>query len=270
LVAAEDAELDLTGIAIRVACDEYSGLEPQVLLARLAALGDGALRALSGAEHAEDAALRALAHHLFEVEGFAGNQDDYYDPRNSYINDVLERKVGIPITLSLVYMEVGKRIGLRIEPISFPSHFLVRVAVGDDWRIVDPFSAGAPCEPAELLARLQRALGNARLAKAYLPRALSSSPRREMAMRMLRNLKGIYVAQEDWVRALRVTDRMVVLDPSAVSELRDRGYLYARIEHFPAAVADYERYLALAPNAQDASAVAAQVAALRAHGARLN
>ena len=213
--------------------------------------------------------LAMLDRQLFEVEGFRGNDDDYYDPRNSFLNDVMERRSGIPITLSIVYLEVGWRLGLPLVPVSFPAHFLVS-STGSRRVFIDPFNRGARVAPDELVARLVPIVGTAEHARWYLPRATASVSRREVAARMLRNLKEIYAQRRELDRLLVVMHRMVTLDPDDATALRDRGHLHAELECHQAAYRDYLEYLRLAPLARDAAEIRARVEELRLIATRMN
>jgi regulator of sirC expression with transglutaminase-like and TPR domain len=267
-LAVPDAQIDLGAAALCIALDEYPQLDVAQYLARLEVHSE-TVRQLSSND-AQDARLAALAQHLFHDEGFSGNSADYYDPCNSYLNDVLERRTGIPISLSIVYMEVGRRLGLSIEPISFPTHFLLRVTIERMDIVVDPFNKAAVLDRGTLIQHLVPVFGGPQQAEEQLPAALASVPRREVIARMLRNLKSIYLSAKDWVRALRVVDRLVQVHPQLAEEIRDRGQLYALLECPQAAVDDFERYLALRPDARDVAQIETRMAALRGRAARLN
>ena len=276
-LAQPDAQIDLAGAALCLAADEYPQLDVAHYMGCLDAHAEAVRQLLrddasnpSQLESKTDAILEALAGHLFQAEGFSGNAADYYDPRNSFLNEVLERRIGIPITLSIVYLEVGQRLGLSISPISFPTHFLVRVTVGQMDIIVDPFNKGAVLDHDTLIQHLMPMLGGRDRAEACLPTALANVPRREVIARMLRNLKAIYVSREDWPRALRIVDQLVSVYPDLAGEIRDRAQLYAMLECPQAAIDDYERYLNLQPDAGDAAQIEAKIAALRNQASRLN
>ena len=168
----------------------------------------------------EDVRLAALDRALFGALGFSGNQDDYYDPRNMYLNEVIDRKTGIPITLSVLYMETGRRLGLELDGLSFPGHFLVRHRGDDQTVFIDPFHKGARLDIASLEARLRRVVGpGAELADEYLEPA----SHREILMRMLSNLAAIHRRAGDIYRGIAVLERMLVVDPGnerAEGELR--------------------------------------------------
>ena len=274
-LAEEDSQINLASVALCVAADEYPHLDVAHYLDCLAAHALAVQQLLrdGGAEPAQaapGAILDALARHLFQIEGFSGNAVDYYDPRNSFLNEVLDRRIGIPITLSIVYLEVGQRLGLSIAPISFPAHFLLRVHVGKMAIVVDPFNKGAVLGNETLIQHLLPFFTDRAQAEAYLPRALADSPRREVVARLLRNLKAIYASGKDWMRALRISDQLVGIDPGQAHEIRDRGLIYAELECPQAAVEDFERYLNLQPEARDLALISAKMATLRKKIARLN
>ena len=271
----QDSQIDLAAVALCVAADEYPQLDVAHYMESLAAHAVAVKQLLSddgvGPAQAEPGAvLDALARHLFLVEGFSGNAADYYDPRNSFLNEVLDRRIGIPITLSIVYLEVGQRLGLSISPISFPAHFLLRVQVGEMEIVVDPFNKGTVLGNDTLIQYLVPLFGDRQRAEAYLPQALLAVPRREVVARMLRNLKAIYASKKDWVRALRISDQLVSVDPSQAQENRDRGYIYAELECPQAAFEDLERYLHLQPDAPDVTQIRRKMATLRAQISRIN
>jgi regulator of sirC expression with transglutaminase-like and TPR domain len=157
-----------------------------------------------------EGAIGALDSAFFEHLGFRGNQDDYYDPRNSFLNEVIDRRTGIPITLALLYIETGQRLGLELAGLSFPGHFLVRYRDGDHLVFIDPFHRGARLDVDALEARLRRVVGpGAHLAEQHLEPA----PKRHMLLRMLTNLAAIYRRAGDVYRGIAVLERMRVLDP---------------------------------------------------------
>ena len=268
LVSGPDEALDLARIALAIAADTYPGLDACACLARFdemaEAIADAADISMPLAQR-----LAILDRHLFEVEGFRGNGKDYYDPRNSYLNEVLDRRTGIPITLSLVYLEVGWRLGLPLAPVSFPNHFLV-ACTGSGRVFIDPFNRGARSTSDKLLERLVPILGSVRRAREYLPRAAATASRRKVVARLLRNLKQIHAYRRDLDRLLAVSNRMVALDPEDATARRDRGHVFADLECHQAAYHDYIHYLRLAPLAGDAADIRARVERLRPIALRLN
>jgi regulator of sirC expression with transglutaminase-like and TPR domain len=214
-----------------------------------------------------DAAAAAVGTVLFGEDGFRGNAGDYYDPRNSFLNDVLERRLGIPITLSVIYVEVAARAGLTARGVGFPGHFLVRAEKDGAHCLLDPFNGGAPLGGDDCEALLRRMHGaSARLDPAHL-RPVGT---RQIVTRMLANLKGIYTALGDWPRALRTLDRLLLVCPAALAERRDRGAVHARLGNPRAAIRDWEAYLGGAPDAPDAARVRHDLRALRQALSALN
>ncbi len=188
--------------------------------------------------------IQLLSHFLFEQKGFHGNRDEYSDPRNSFLNEVLERRKGIPITLSVIYLEVGRRLGLNLYGISFPTHFLVKAVDERGELVIDPFYDGAILTLEDIRARLAENFGQP---VELHPAMLKPIGARATLARILRNLKIIYLAASDWNRALSALDRILLLDPRSVEELAERGNLFERLECFQAALDDFQSFLSIAP-----------------------
>jgi regulator of sirC expression with transglutaminase-like and TPR domain len=242
LASGPDDRINLAEAALLIAQEEYPGLEIGVYLQRLDELAAAAGTAV-GSSRAPVEQIARLNHFLFAECGFVGNNDDFYDPRNSFLNDVLDRRTGIPISLSLVYSEVAQRVDLPVYGVSFPGHFLAKY-IGDREIIIDPFF-GTVISTEECAQRLRGIYGD----EAELDsRLLRPATAREVLERMLSNLKQVYVQRSDFVRALACVDRILLLAPDTPRELRDRGILYQRLECFAAALHDFERYLRLAPD----------------------
>jgi regulator of sirC expression with transglutaminase-like and TPR domain len=199
---------------------------------------------------------------LFVEEGFRGNAGDYYDPKNSFLNEVLDRKTGIPITLSVLYLEVARRAGLTLEGVGFPGHFLVKWPGEDpaDDVLIDPFNQGEVIPADEFPNWVRRRHGER---FRFHPDMLAAVSKRQTLQRMLNNLKAIYWKQGEYPSCLEVVERLVILDPGSPSEIRDRGIIYSQLECFSQALADLERYLQALPSAQDAKAVREQALKLR-------
>lgn len=196
--------------------------------------------------------LKALNRYLFQDLGFRGNEEDYYDPRNSFLGDVLERKTGLPITLSLVYVEVGQLAGLPLAGVGFPGHFLVRYEEEGDPIFVDPFHDGRILAEEDLRNLLIQTYGES---VDLTPTLLQAATAREIFSRMLYNLKGIYMTSEDFGKLLQVMDLLLLLDPRSSLDLRDRGLLYYELGDFPKARTDLTAYLQLDPTAGDAEVI---------------
>jgi regulator of sirC expression with transglutaminase-like and TPR domain len=274
LVAGEDARIDLARACLMIAEDAYPGLEVDdylALIERMAMRLRGRLPQAGGAEER----VVALNQFLYEELGYWGNTDDYYDPRNSYLNEVIDRKTGIPITLSILYMELGRRIGLPMQGVSFPGHFLVRLKLRGGTLVLDPFAGGAPQSEAELRDRVQRVIPHGvadDLPASELPldQFLEPASNKQILSRLLRNLKGIYRETDKPERMLEVLNRMLLLTPDASAELRERGLVYQRLECYRAALKDLTDYAEREPDAPDLDEVRARVMELSSLCARLN
>ena len=229
--------------ALLIAKEEYPDLNVDHYVDRLSELAREAEPIVSAGNDTVEK-VQSLSHFLFEQKGFEGNRDAFSDPRNSFLNDVIERRLGIPITLSVIYLEVGRRLGLNLYGVSFPTHFLVKAVDERGELLIDPFSGG-------IILTLEQV--KAKLAEIYRqpvelhPAMLKSAGARQILVRMLRNLKGIYAGASDWARSLSALDRILMLDPRAVEELAERGQVYERLECFKAALDDFQSFLSLAP-----------------------
>ena len=266
LVTQPDEAIDLAEAALLIACEEYPDLDLHACRAQLAELGAGA-RARVAPERGLHGKARALSGFLFDELGFRGNSDHYYDPRNSFLNDVLERRLGIPISLSALYIEVGRRAGLDVEGVGLPGHFIVRVAGQADLALIDPFHGGALLTPGDCQRRLDRIFeGKLTLDDGML----QPCGTRQMLMRMLYNLKGIYVQAQDHLRALGAVELLLLLEPACYDELRDRGLLYAALDCYGRAIHDLNDYLERAPRVPEAAELRTTIETLRARQARVN
>jgi regulator of sirC expression with transglutaminase-like and TPR domain len=266
LVAQPEASIDLAHAALLVAAEEKPGLDVEHYRAHLYELGVTARERIA-ARDSDSIAVVALNKFIFEELGFAGNQSEYYDPRNSLLSEVLERRTGIPITLSMVYMEIGRRAGLHVEGIGLPGHFIVR-AGGErsESALVDPFNAKI-IDVEDCQERLDTIYGGqAPLTEAHLRPATT----REILARLLRNLKGIYAQAGLYRRALSIIERIMLVAPDAAEERRDRGALLAQLGRYSEAIVDVQAYLRSTPAPPDAERVAEQLKRMQTQLARLN
>jgi regulator of sirC expression with transglutaminase-like and TPR domain len=253
-----EESIDLGRAALAVALADYPDLDIARYLRRIDELAVEVSQR-RGADADAFRSIAALNYVLFKEQGFRGNRDDYYDPKNSFLNDVIDRKRGLPITLSILYMEVGRRIGLILEGLGFPGHFLVKAEAEGDEIVLDPFNAGDVKSYEDLQAMLDQIYGG----KVRLDRdLLTALPKKQILKRMLGNLKAIYGRRDELVKMLAVLDRLIILDPGSVEEVRDRGAVYLRLECYGQAKDDFETYLRLAPNAKDAAAIREQLVEL--------
>ncbi|HEU4582905.1 MAG TPA: tetratricopeptide repeat protein [Polyangiaceae bacterium] len=248
--AQPDDALDLLEGALLIAADAHPGLDRSAVRQQLDELA-APLLALGVSHLPPRAQARALSDQLFVRAGFQGNSVDYYDPRNSFLDQVLARRTGIPITLAVVYLEVARRAGVAASPVGFPGHFLVCLDARGERLAIDPFSGGAVLDDRGLVALLRRS--GSRLS--YAPELIAPTPVRQVLARMLLNLRAIYAQRGDLSRLLVIFDHLIDLLPNAADERRDRGLLFGRLGAPDAALADLERYLELAPEAPDADQI---------------
>jgi regulator of sirC expression with transglutaminase-like and TPR domain len=264
-----EERIDVATGAALIARDAYAGLDLDRLSARFDEMA-APLIALSASSRPPEEQVQLVSSHLYEELGFRGNEQDYYDPKNSLLPDVLDRRLGIPITLALVYCEVARRAGVRARGVSFPGHFLVRVdAAGrEDAPIaVDPFFGGRRLDEPGLQKLLERASPSQKL---VVEEHLAPASAKTMLVRMLINLKWIYATRGDFARALLALDRIICLTPDSVPALRERGLLAVRLGAVEAARADLSRLLELVPQAPDASTIRKQLEELHAKVVVLN
>ena len=268
-IAASCGDTSLAEGALLIAAEEYHDLDIDSYLQRIDRMG-ATLRRRLRSDISTTEALLALNRYLFEELGFSGNADDYYDARNSYLNDVIDRKLGIPITLAVLYIEIGRRIGLPLHGVSFPSHFLVKCVLRDGAIILDPYARGASLGLEDLQQRLRAIVKDVELDPTVLNAMLAPASPRDIFARMLRNLRAIHLSRGDRLKALNASTRIVTLVPGAADEYRDRAQLYFELECFRAALADFHTYLRLKPDAADSESVTRQIAELEPIAARLN
>jgi regulator of sirC expression with transglutaminase-like and TPR domain len=243
-----DEQIDLARAALYLAQEEYPQLDPEEYLNALDVMADDVRERLP-AERYPLRIVQTLNRYLYEDLGFAGNATQYYDPRNSYLNDVIERRRGIPITLSLVYLEVAKRIEFPMVGVGMPGHFLIRPAVEAMEIFVDPFHQGAVMFAEDCQERLSQIYEQP---VELRPEFLQAVGHRHFLARMLTNLKMIYLNQQDLPRSLSAIERILLLFPNSPQEQRDRGILYYHLGRWTEASLDLEAYLAQAPSARDA------------------
>jgi regulator of sirC expression with transglutaminase-like and TPR domain len=259
MAALDEDALPLDRTALVIALEEYPDLDLQGYLRRLDMFAARA-EALVGLDLNPVNIIESINEVLFVQEGLRGNEDDYFDPRNSYLNQVLDRRLGIPISLSVIYMEVAKRINFTVQGIGFPEHFLMKHVSGDREIIIDAFQLGRiltlnDCQ--ELLDKFHNGVVtiNASL--------LQSMGKRAILTRMLYNLKGVYSQKEQHLKALSVVDKILMLNPWLPTEVRDRGLIYMQTGLFAKALADLEAYLSHAVAPEDSSHIQDDIKMLR-------
>lgn len=269
LGAFEDRTLPLLGTALLIARDEYPALDADVYDATL----QGHVEQVRTQVEAVDPWPQKMAvinRHLFEEVGYAGDSEHYYDPRNSYLNEVFERRLGNPISLALVQIEVARRLGVPLDGVSFPGHFLVRLPVDDGVLVMDPFNRGRPLDEDELRQRARPHLNGEAPDDRALFQILNPATHRSILVRVLRNLHGVYSERDDWERAARSADRILRLSADNGDALRDRGLAYLKMGYRQGARADLARYLHLNPDAQDSGPLRERLVELSSGPAKTN
>ena len=245
---ARSPDPDLATVALLIARLEYPKLDASPYLDQLDRMGETARKRVAGLSNFTDPQepIQALNSYLFEEQGFAGNEHEYDDPRNSFLNEVLRRRTGIPITLAMVYIEVARRAGLSLQGVNFPGHFLIRFqsrtatgGLGSEL-IVDPFHGGAILSESDCRNLLRKHVGQS---AAFDRRLLVGATKTQVLIRMLVNLKRIYVNMRSFPQGRAITELLLALNPSAMAELRDRGLLAYHLNDFSAALRDLESYL---------------------------
>lgn len=264
LISQPDEVIPLAEAALLIAAETDPTVDVDRYLEQLNNLAEQARVTVMAASDAPGR-IERLNHFLFVEKGFVGNRESYYDPRNSFLNHVLDRRTGIPITLSLVYIEVAQRLGLPVRGVGFPGHFLTKY-VGEPEIIIDAYF-GQILSEAECKDRLKAVLGRgATFNRSYLKTASA----KEILGRMLANLKQIYVQGNDLTSALSCVDRMLLLTPDSPREVRDRGLIYEQLECYGAAMADLERFLKLAPDDDSIDVVRASLVNLQRQVAQIH
>ena len=258
--------VDLARAALAVAREEYPELDEGRYLRMLDEFASSVQAGLPAGASPERKVGRLNAY-LFHELGFCGNRTDYYDPRNSFLNEVLDRRTGIPLTLSIVYMEVGRRCGLSVDGVGFPGHFLCKVHLTDGELVVDPFHRGQLLGLDEIKKRLAVAVGEQ---VKFDPRVLRPARAREILVRMLQNLRSVYSEKNDVPRALSAVDRLLLLAPENVRGLRERAQLLEQLGGAAAAARDLEKVLELEPHTSDAQTLRAHARKLRTASQFLN
>jgi regulator of sirC expression with transglutaminase-like and TPR domain len=246
---------DLAPAALAIARVEYPALEPAGYLDAIDRMGDDAAARVTRAGVKGQDAINVLNEYLYDEQRFTGNRQHYDDPRNSFLNEVLNRRTGIPISLAVVYLEVARRAGVQVTGVNFPGHFLLRATdaaarlhYGGDFLIVDPFHGGAVLSEVDCREMLRQHVGDE---AAFDTDLLEPATRHQIIVRMLVNLKRLYVRMRSFPQARFVADLLLTVNPSAISELRDRGLLAYHLQDFGAALRDLESYLRLLPRHGD-------------------
>lgn len=246
-----EVDIDLARAALYIAKEEYPKLDVEEYLNALDTMAMEVEERLPSSRYPLRV-IQGINEYLYDDLGFLGNQKDYYDPRNSFFNEVIDRRVGIPITLALVYLEIAQRIDFPMEGVGLPGHFLIRPAISDMEIFVDAFNRGEVMFAQDCQDKLNQMFKESVNLR---PEFLARVSKRQFLARMLTNLKYIYLRQQQLEKSLGVVERILLLFPETTSELRDRGLLYYQLGHYPQATNDLELYLANVPNAEDAATI---------------
>lgn len=259
-----DDKIHLAEAALHIARDEYPQLDVDFYLRLLDQWGQQLQK--KSIKSSSDR-VELLNRFLFDRMNFEGDLDHYYDPKNSFLNDVMDRKKGIPITLSIIYLDLAWKMGLHAEGVGFPGHFLVRITTGANAIYVDAFHKGAIMNRegcADLLERVSA--GTIEFQETFL----SPLDKKRTLSRMLRNLKGIYLEQGNDSKLISVMDKIVSLNEDDPRELRDRGVIHYKRQAFLLALKDFEKYLSMIPDGEESEMVRQYVEILRDYSSHMN
>jgi regulator of sirC expression with transglutaminase-like and TPR domain len=263
----EDERIDLVRAALTIAQTEYPDLNPDVYCKRVEELAQRVKRLVPELGD-PSGSIAALNRVLFEEEGFRGNREDYYDPRNSFLNNVLDRKLGIPITLAVVYMEVARRVGFPLVGVGMPGHFLLKhYDVEGGEILIDPFNRGRIITPSDCQRRLDEIYDGQ---MPLQPEFLMAVSRRQVLVRMLNNLKSIYLSVRNFRKALPIVDLILAIYPRSPEDVKQRALLRWSMGQTRGALADLEDYLKMSPDASDAEEIRQTAAAIRRMMATMN
>ncbi|TMC31592.1 MAG: tetratricopeptide repeat protein [Chloroflexi bacterium] len=251
LLQTPEPELDLAEAALLIAAEEYPDLRPAVYLNQIARMSSDLKQRIRTEVEPQRVVERANTY-FFEELHFKGNRDEYYDPRNSFLNEVIDRRVGIPITLAVLYVAVGERAGLPVRGVGMPGHFLVKYAPASTGEVfIDAFN-GRSLSRKECAKMLEEMYGGT---VEMRPALLEPSTKRQILARILNNLKSLYLSRGDLARALAASDRIMLTDPHLTSEWRDRGMIHFQLRHDSEALKDFSRYLAVRPEPEDTARI---------------
>ncbi len=266
LVTLPDGAIPLAEAALLMACEEYPQLAIGPYLDQLDSIAEQVRTRLQPGDTPIQIAER-INTVLFDELGFRGNSEAYYDPRNSFLNDVLERRLGIPITLCAVYLEIARRLSFPLAGVGMPGHFLIKYRGRSEEFFLDPFNHGAILSYADCQARLKELHGDQLI---FSEQMLEAVTHRQILARMLNNLKSIYLKGQTYDKGLGIVEMMLLIDPDNPEQYRDRGLLQLRLRHFEKAARDLGHYLEVAPGASDRSEVEEQLKKLRHIQAMMN
>ena len=264
LMMRPEEQISLAEAALAIAASEYPNLDAQRYIRRL----DGMAETLAGRVAGETDPFRIIAqinHFLYQEEGFFGNTQEYYDPRNSFLNEVLDRKVGIPITLSTIYLEIAERLRFPLVGVGMPGHFLVKHPYFQI--LIDPFGQGRILTESDCKTRMEQVLGDS---VEFHPSFLDGVGKRHIVMRMLNNLRAIYLNARQYAKALEITDLSLAVQPDSAEEHKQRAALLLHLRRYSEAAAELHFYVEHSPDADDAQEVRETLANLRRTIAQMN
>ena len=254
-----DECIDLAKAALYIAQEEYPELEAEEYLNVLDTMADELSARLPDSRYPLRI-IQNINQYLYDDVGFNGNSNDYYDPRNSFLNQVIDRRVGIPISLSLIYLEIARRIDFPMVGVGMPGHFLIRPDFAEMEIFVDTFNRGEIIFPQDCQDRLNQIY---KQNVSFQPEYLEAVSKKQFLARILNNLKIIYVHQQELEKALSAVERRLLLFPDLPIELRDRGLLFFQLGYFSQAIRDLENYLEIVPDSEDASTIHSLLSQLR-------
>ena len=269
LMRTPDSSFNIAESALIVAQHEYPSLDIPGYLQRLDQIAER-LRLRVPADAGKPHVISMLNHYLFRELGYAGNRDNFYDPRNSFLNDVIDRRIGIPITLSILYMEIGRRVGVNLQGVSFPGHFLAKYVTDQGVIVLDPFNQGISLSEADLRERLRQSGGGVDSLDMPLSALLRAATPHEILLRLARNLKAIYSNAGELEKAIATANLILCLNPQDASELRDRATMYHQLFCYRAALADFERLVQIDVDAAEDDRIRATIAELKQKNRLLN
>ena len=269
LMGTPDSSFNIAECALIVAQHEYPSLDVPGYLRQLDQIAER-LRLRLPADAGKPHVISMLNHYLFHELGYAGNRDNFYDPRNSFLNDVIDRRIGIPITLSILYMEIGRRVGVNLQGVSFPGHFLAKYVTDQGVIVLDPFNQGISLSEADLRERLRQSGGGVDSLDMPLSALLRAATPHEILLRLARNLKAIYSNAGELEKAIATANLILCLNPQDASELRDRATMYHQLFCYRAALADFEQLVQIDVDAAEDDRIRATIAELKQKNRLLN
>lgn len=266
MVSRNDEDINLAEAALLYAKEEYPDLDIEKYLRKINLIAEEINKNLSRGND-PNYLIGEINTYLFAVAGFRGNRGDYYDPKNSFLNDVLDRKKGIPIMLSVLYMEIANRLGLNLKGVGFPGHFIVKYSGPEGEILIDPFNEGRTLSHKDCQDILDRVYNGGVEFQRYM---LEPSTKKQILVRMLNNLKNIYWSSKNYLKALSIVEFILLLTPDSVTEIRDRGMIYYQLECFSQALLDFEKYLRIYPEAPDEKIIRGYFPLLKDLSAKIN